>query len=132
MEGIGQSFIPGTADVDLVDRAAMPPDYRVQLTTQEFAPGGPFAALAAWLETHAARFGFFRPYRGARSGVAPEPWHFSFAPSAENARRKLTPAVLRNERWLMLRRNPPLFTSGDNQLGQVRGLMLTHLKTLWT
>jgi hypothetical protein len=39
--------------------------------------------------------------------------------------------VLRTERWLMLRRNPPLFTSGDNQLGQVRGLMLTHLKALW-
>jgi hypothetical protein len=31
----------------------------------------------------------------------------------------------------MLRRNPPLFTSGDNQIGQVRGLMLTHLKALW-
>jgi hypothetical protein len=39
--------------------------------------------------------------------------------------------VLRTERWPMLRRNPPLFTSGDNQLGQVRGLMLTHLKALW-
>jgi hypothetical protein len=39
--------------------------------------------------------------------------------------------VLRAERWPMLRRNPPLFTSGDNQLGQVRGLMLTHLKSLW-
>lgn len=96
------SALPGASrhhwgtDVDVVDRAAMPPDYRVQLTTQEFAPGGPFAALAAWLEAHAARFGFFRPYRGARSSVAPEPWHFSFAPSAENARRKLTPAVLRN------------------------------------
>src|SRR5271169_1371358 len=40
--------------------------------------------------------------------------------------------VLRSERWLMLRRNPPLFTSGDDsQIGQVRGLMLTHLKALW-
>jgi hypothetical protein len=39
--------------------------------------------------------------------------------------------VLRAERWRMLRRSPPLFTSGDNQLGQVRGLMLTHLKALW-
>ena len=42
--------------------------------------------------------------------------------------------VLRNERWPMLRRNPPLFTSGDNQdhqLGQVRGLMLNRLKALW-
>src|ERR1700690_1501776 len=38
--------------------------------------------------------------------------------------------VLRNERWFILKRTPPLFTSGDNQLGQVRGLMLTHLKAL--
>lgn len=39
--------------------------------------------------------------------------------------------VLRTERWPMLRRNPPLFTSEDNQLGQVRGLMLNRLKGLW-
>ena len=39
--------------------------------------------------------------------------------------------VLRTERWPMLRRNPPLFTAGENQLGQVRGLMLSHLKALW-
>ncbi len=34
--------------------------------------------------------------------------------------------VLRTERWPMLRRNPPLFTSDDKQIGQVRGLMLTR------
>ncbi len=39
--------------------------------------------------------------------------------------------ILRTERWPMLRRNPPLFTSGENQLGLVRGLMLNHLKVLW-
>jgi hypothetical protein len=39
--------------------------------------------------------------------------------------------VLRTERWPLLRRNPPLFTSEDNQLGLVRGLMLNRLKTLW-
>jgi hypothetical protein len=39
--------------------------------------------------------------------------------------------VLRTERWPLLRRNPPLFTSEDGQLGQVRGLMLNHLKVLW-
>jgi hypothetical protein len=39
--------------------------------------------------------------------------------------------VLRTERWPLLRRNPPLFTSEDNQLGEVRGLMLNRLKTLW-
>ena len=30
------------------------------------------------------------------SGVQPEPWHFSFAPLAEPARRALTPAGLRD------------------------------------
>jgi hypothetical protein len=39
--------------------------------------------------------------------------------------------VLRTERWPLLRRNPPLFTSEDDQLGQVRGLMLNRLKLLW-
>jgi hypothetical protein len=39
--------------------------------------------------------------------------------------------VLRAERWPLLRRNPPLFTAVPNQLPQVRGLMLNHLKTLW-
>jgi hypothetical protein len=39
--------------------------------------------------------------------------------------------VLRTERWPMLRRNPPLFTAEDTKIGQVRGLMLDRLKTLW-
>lgn len=39
--------------------------------------------------------------------------------------------VLRTERWPLLRRNPPLFTSEDTHLGQVRGLMLNRLKVLW-
>jgi LAS superfamily LD-carboxypeptidase LdcB len=95
------SALPGTSrhhwgtDVDLIDAGAIAPDYRVQLTAQEFAPGGPFARLSGWLETEAERFGFFRPFRGILSGVRPEPWHFSFATVAENARRALNPAVLR-------------------------------------
>ncbi len=94
------SALPGASrhhwgtDVDLIDALATPPGYRVQLTPQEFAPGGPYAALAGWLEANAARFGFFRPFRGVLSGVRPEPWHFSFAPIADNARRDLTPTVL--------------------------------------
>jgi LAS superfamily LD-carboxypeptidase LdcB len=95
------SALPGASrhhwgtDLDLIDRAALPPGYRVQLIAEEYAPSGPFGPLAAWLEKNAARFGFFRPYRGVLSGVQPEPWHCSFAPLAEPARRALTPAVLR-------------------------------------
>jgi len=96
------SALPGASrhhwgtDVDLIDRRATQPGYRVRLVPEEFAPGGPYAALAAWLEVNAPRFGFFRPFRGALSGVQPEPWHFSFAPVAEIARRALSPAVLRD------------------------------------
>ncbi len=95
------SALPGASrhhwgtDVDLIDRDATAPDYQVKLSLEEFAPGGPYAALARWLENHAGRFGFFRPFRGVRSGVRPEPWHFSFAPVADNARRALSPDVLR-------------------------------------
>jgi LAS superfamily LD-carboxypeptidase LdcB len=95
------SALPGASrhhwgtDVDLIDRHAIPADYQVQLTSDEFAPGGPFAKLAAWLERHAPRFGFFRPFRGERSGAQSEAWHFSFAPIAESARQQLTPQVLR-------------------------------------
>jgi LAS superfamily LD-carboxypeptidase LdcB len=94
------SALPGASrhhwgtDLDLIDRAAPAPGYQVKLTREEFAPGGPFASLDQWLELHAARYGFFRPYRGLRSGVQPEPWHVSFAPVAEQARRSLSPEVL--------------------------------------
>src|ERR1700678_2729608 len=39
--------------------------------------------------------------------------------------------ILRAERWRLLRRNPPLFTSPGAELGQVRGLMVDRLKTMW-
>jgi LAS superfamily LD-carboxypeptidase LdcB len=96
------SALPGASrhhwgtDLDLIDRKAIPPDYRVQLLPAEFAGGGIFAPFGAWLEANAGRFGFFRPYRGIRSGVQPEPWHFSFAPVSEFARRALKLALLRD------------------------------------
>jgi LAS superfamily LD-carboxypeptidase LdcB len=94
------SALPGASrhhwgtDVDLIDARAIEPDYHVQLTAGEYAPGGPFHALRQWLEANAARFGFFRPYRGILSGVQPEPWHYSYAPLAEEARQALSIAVL--------------------------------------
>jgi len=95
------SALPGASrhhwgtDVDLIDATAVGADYDVRLTAEEFAPGGPFERMTRWLEDHAARFGFFRPFRGVLSGVRAEPWHYSFAPLAEIARRALNVAVLR-------------------------------------
>ena len=94
------SALPGASrhhwgtDVDLIDARAVAPDYRVQLLPEEYAGDGPFGRLGEWLQTNAARFGFFRPYRGVLSGVRPEPWHYSFAPLAEGARRALGVDVL--------------------------------------
>lgn len=93
------SALPGASrhhwgtDLDLVD-AATPPGRGAELTAAEFAADGPFAGLSSWLEEHASRFGFFRPFRGKLSGVRAEPWHYSFAPVAETARRELSPAIL--------------------------------------
>lgn len=95
------SALPGASrhhwgtDVDLIDRHATAPGYEVRLIPEEYGCGGPYAPLARWLEANAARYGFFRPFRGVLSGVQSEPWHYSFAPVAENARRALSPAVLR-------------------------------------
>jgi LAS superfamily LD-carboxypeptidase LdcB len=95
------SALPGASrhhwgtDLDLIDRAALTPAFSVRLVPEEYASGGPFAAAAQWLEANAAHYGFFRPYRGLRSGVQPEPWHFSFAPVAEQARRHVSAALLR-------------------------------------
>jgi LAS superfamily LD-carboxypeptidase LdcB len=94
------SALPGASrhhwgtDVDLVDGNASAEGYPDKLTRAAFAPGAPFARLDEWLEINAPRFGFFRPFRGVRSGVQAEPWHLSFAPIAEIARRALSPTVL--------------------------------------
>lgn len=81
-------------DLDLWDRAAVAPGYPLRLVPDEYAPGGPFAALGAWLDRNMRRYGFYRPYATRGNGVQPEPWHVSFAPLAEPARRRLDVAML--------------------------------------
>lgn len=72
-------------DIDVFDRAAQPPGYRTKLLPDEARPDGVYARLHVWLDVHAARFGFFRPYRTRRGGMCPAPWHLSHAPSAAAA-----------------------------------------------
>ena len=94
------SALPGASrhhwgtELDLVDAAAMPEGYRVQLAPHEAAHGGVFHTLHCWLDANMARFGFFRPYRSFRGGVLPEPWHVSYAPVAGDALSRLTPDLL--------------------------------------
>lgn len=94
------SALPGASrhhwgtEIDLIDRAALPPGQRPQLIASEYAAAGVFARLGAWLPRHGQRHGFFLPYDRDRGGVQPEPWHVSFAPVSNAALPALTLEVL--------------------------------------
>jgi LAS superfamily LD-carboxypeptidase LdcB len=94
------SALPGASrhhwgsELDVIDAAAVPADYHVELVPREFAPGAIFARLDRWLGQHMERFGFYRPYATDRGGVQPEPWHLSYAPVSGPALAALTPALL--------------------------------------
>ena len=97
------SALPGASrhhwgtDLDICDAAAVPADYAVQLTAAEAAPDGVFGPLHQWLDQQLAEgggLGFFRPYDRDRGGVAPEPWHLSFRPLADQCQRAMSLAGL--------------------------------------
>jgi len=96
------SALPGASrhhwgtEIDVIDRAALPPGQQPQIVRQEYATGGVFEKLGGWLSRHGARFGFFQPYDIDRGGVQPEPWHLSFAPVSVPALSGLTVAVLQD------------------------------------
>jgi hypothetical protein len=72
--------------------------YEIELIPAEVDTGGMFAPLHEWLDERIASgtaFGFFRPYDRDRGGVAPERWHLSYAPIAQEYLRMLTPDALR-------------------------------------
>lgn len=83
------SALPGISrhhwgtDLDIFDAAAVPADYRVQLTPAEVSPGGVFDKFHSWLDERIEldeSHGFYRPYGVDRGGVAPERWHLSYVP----------------------------------------------------
>ncbi|MFV8782360.1 M15 family metallopeptidase [Microbulbifer sp. SA54] len=81
-------------DFDVIDAAAVPEDYRVQLTHDEVADEGVFGAFHCWLDARIVAgesYGLFRPYAEDRGGVAPERWHLSYAPRAREFQALLTP-----------------------------------------
>ena len=95
------SAIPGGSrhhwgsDVDVIDAAAMPDGYEVQLVPAEYAADGVFGRLGEWLDANIARFGFHRPYASASSGAGFEPWHLSYWPVSSAALEALSLPVLR-------------------------------------
>ena len=95
------SALPGASrhhwgtDFDVMDLAAVPVGYRIQVVPSEYAPGGPFHRLTTWLDRHMHSYGFYRPYTTQRGGVSPEAWHLSYAPVAARAQRALSVQGLR-------------------------------------
>ncbi len=84
------------SDVDVIDAAAIPAGYKVELLPSEYAQGGLFEKLTRWLDARMHEFGFFRPYRTERGGVSPEPWHLSYAPVSLPALESLSLSTLRH------------------------------------
>lgn len=95
------SAVPGGSrhhwgsDVDVIDSAAVPVGYHVELVPSEYASDGIFGVLTAWLDANMRQFGFFRPYGTDRGGVSPEPWHLSYAPVSVPALESLSLSALR-------------------------------------
>ncbi|MBB6092589.1 LAS superfamily LD-carboxypeptidase LdcB [Povalibacter uvarum] len=95
------SAIPGGSrhhwgsDMDVIDAAAVPEGYSVQLVPDEYSTGGIFSRLTGWLDANMLRFGFFRPYRTDRGSVSPEPWHLSYAPVSVSALESFSLSMLR-------------------------------------
>jgi len=85
------SAVPGGSrhhwgsDLDVIDAAAMPAGYEVQLLPEEYGPGGVFERLTGWLDANMQHFGFHRPYGSDRGGAGIEPWHLSYGPVAAAA-----------------------------------------------
>ena len=95
------SAIPGLSrhhwgtDLDIIDAAAIPADFELQLTVAETRDDGPFARFHAWLDEQLRAgdaLGFDRPYDGRRCAVAAEPWHLSYRPLADAFQAQLVVA----------------------------------------
>lgn len=99
------SALPGASrhhwgtDVDVYGSVHIDPAYQLQLTVAETQGDGPFAEFHRWLSDELAQGNsdFFRPYAQDRGGVAPEPWHLSYAPLAAIFSRQFTQNLLREQ-----------------------------------
>ncbi len=94
------SALPGASrhhwgtDLDVWDCAAVDTGYQLQLVPAEYERGGPFHDLSQWLAENGSRYGFIRPYLHDCGGVAPEPWHLSYLPLAQQFEQALTVDLL--------------------------------------
>jgi LAS superfamily LD-carboxypeptidase LdcB len=95
------SALPGASrhhwgtDFDIYDAAAIDENYQIQLTPEEVEGEGVFAPFHNWLDTViAGDSGFYRPYATDTGGVAPERWHISYRPVAEQFAASLSQQII--------------------------------------
>ncbi len=94
------SALPGASrhhwgtDIDVYAPNLLPKGAALQLEPWEYHQGGYFFELANWLKQHALSFGFGFPYDKYRKGVAPEPWHLSYLPIAQQCQQQLSSDVI--------------------------------------
>lgn len=99
------SALPGSSrhhwgtDIDVYDQSKIDANYQLQLTTEETQANGPFAEFHSWLtaELTEKNCPFFRPYAVDKGGVAPEPWHLSYAPVADQYYAQYSVHLLREQ-----------------------------------
>ena len=83
-------------DIDVFDKPrvdAWPGTF--SLVNAEYRNDGPCAPLAAWLDAHASRFGFNRPFKQYKGGVAQELWHLSHRETAKQFETSLDSKLLK-------------------------------------
>ena len=97
------SAIPGCSrhhwgtDIDVYD-ANTQAEQDVKLTPSECEGNGPAAPLHQWLDSmidQQSSFGFFRPYKTDRGGIAPERWHLSHGPQASKLFNFFTSSIFK-------------------------------------
>lgn len=95
------SALPGASrhhwgtDMDVYAKNLLPAGESLQLAPWEYDSGHQ-KPLSDWLQAHMAEFGFYRPYREDKGGVAIEPWHISHRDTAQRFLKQLTPETLRS------------------------------------
>lgn len=125
------SALPGASrhhwgtDLDIVDASALADGYQPRLLPEEFAETGPFHRLKTWLDDKLARYGFFHPYAEFAGGVAPEPWHISYAPVSVPALAQLSPALLAS---VVLEQDLPLRELVLGNLSQIDALYIRNIR----
>ena len=98
------SALPGASrhhwgtDFDIYDAKVMPEGYQIKLIPEEVQGSGLFAPMHDWLDEYisSGKTQFYRPYEVDTGGIAPERWHISYRPLADQYYGLLSSQLIAN------------------------------------